>query len=102
MRQLELLLMLVGNILVADTNNSRIEKFSPTGTFLSTMGIKGTGYGQLGAPNGIAIDRANNIYVADASKHVVEKTDVRREYHCRVEGSFSRILRSPPDRHRPG
>jgi DNA-binding beta-propeller fold protein YncE len=61
------------NILVADTNNSRIEKFSPTGTFLNTMGIKGTGYGQLGAPNGIAIDRANNIYVADASKHVVEK-----------------------------
>jgi len=61
------------NTLVADTNNSRIEKFSPTGTFLSTMGIKGTGYGQLGTPNGIAIDRANNIYVADASKHVVEK-----------------------------
>jgi hypothetical protein len=62
-----------GNILVADTANSRIEKFAPTGTFLSTMGIKGTGYGQLGAPNGIAIDRAGNIYVADASKHVVEK-----------------------------
>ena len=61
------------NILVADTNNARIEKFSPTGTFLSTMGIKGIGYGQLGAPNGIAIDRANNIYVADASKHAVEK-----------------------------
>ena len=62
-----------GNILVADTNNGRIEKFSPTGTFLSSMGIKGTGYGQLGAPNGIAMDRAGNIYVADASKHVVEK-----------------------------
>ena len=61
------------NILVADTNNGRIEKFSPTGTFLSTMGIKGIGYGQLGAPNGIAIDRVGNIYVADASKHVVEK-----------------------------
>jgi DNA-binding beta-propeller fold protein YncE len=62
-----------GNILVADTNNGRIEKFSPTGTFLSTMGIKGIGYGQLGAPNGIAIDKPGNVYVADASKHVVEK-----------------------------
>jgi DNA-binding beta-propeller fold protein YncE len=61
------------NVLVADTNNGRIEKFSPTGTFLSTMGIKGIGYGQLGAPNGIAIDKPGNIYVADASKHVVEK-----------------------------
>ena len=37
------------------------------------MGIKGIGYGQLGAPNGIAIDKPGNIYVADASKHVVEK-----------------------------
>jgi DNA-binding beta-propeller fold protein YncE len=62
-----------GNILVADTNNSRIQKFSPTGTFVSGMGIKGTEYGQLGAPNGIAIDRVGNIYVADASRHVVEK-----------------------------
>ena len=62
-----------GNVLVADTNNSRIEKFAPTGTFLSNMGIKGNGYGQLSAPNGIAIDRAGNIYVADASKHRVEK-----------------------------
>jgi DNA-binding beta-propeller fold protein YncE len=62
-----------GNVLIADTNNSRIEKFSPSGLFLGAMGIKGTGYGQLGAPNGIAIDKLGNIYVADASKHVVEK-----------------------------
>src|SRR5215211_5697321 len=62
-----------GNIFVADTDNGRIQKFSPTGAFLGTMGIKGNGYGQLGAPNGIAIDRVGNIYVADASKHVVEK-----------------------------
>ena len=62
-----------GNVLVADTNNGRIEKFSPTGAFLGVIGTKGTGYGQLGAPNGIAVDRAGNIYVADASKHVVEK-----------------------------
>jgi DNA-binding beta-propeller fold protein YncE len=62
-----------GNVLVADTNNGRIEKFSPLGAFLDAMGIKGTSYGQLGAPNGIAIDRAGNIYVADAGKHVVQK-----------------------------
>ena len=62
-----------GNILVADTNNGRIEKFSPTGTFLSEMGTKGSSTGQLGQPNGIAIDRMGNIYVADAGNHRVQK-----------------------------
>jgi DNA-binding beta-propeller fold protein YncE len=62
-----------GNVLVADTNNGRIEKFSPTGTFLSIIGTKGSGQGQLGAPNGVAVDRTGNIYVADASNHRVQK-----------------------------
>ena len=63
-----------GNVLVADTNNGRIEKFSPTGAFLSTIANKGSGRGQLGEPNGIAIDRGGNIYVAEvASNHRVQK-----------------------------
>jgi DNA-binding beta-propeller fold protein YncE len=63
-----------GNILVADTNNGRIEKFSSTGAFLSIIGMKGSGHGQLGEPNGIAFDRAGNIYVAEVgSNHRVQK-----------------------------
>src|SRR5205807_2207890 len=56
-----------GNVLIADTNNGRVEKFSPTGTFVTSIG-------QFEAPNGIAIDRAGNIYVAEiGSKHRVQK-----------------------------
>jgi DNA-binding beta-propeller fold protein YncE len=63
-----------GNILVADTGNGRIEKFSPSGTFLSVIGMKGIGHGQLAEPNGIAVDRSGNIYVAEvASNHRVQK-----------------------------
>ena len=62
-----------GNVLVADTNNSRIEKFSATGTFLSILGTKGNGQGQFRAPNGVAVDGTGNIYVADAANHRVEK-----------------------------
>jgi len=62
-----------GNFFVADTNNGRIEKFSPTGAFLDVIGIKGSGQGLLGAPNGIAVDSTGNIYVADASNHRVQK-----------------------------
>jgi DNA-binding beta-propeller fold protein YncE len=62
-----------GNIVVADTGNGRIEKFSLTGAFLTTIGRKGSSLGQLSAPNGIAVDWAGNIYVADAGNHRVLK-----------------------------
>jgi DNA-binding beta-propeller fold protein YncE len=63
-----------GNILVADTGNGRIEKFSPDGSFVAS--IK-----PFEAPSGIAIDRAGNIYVAEiGSKHRVQK--------LRPDGSF--------------
>jgi DNA-binding beta-propeller fold protein YncE len=62
-----------GNIFVADSNNGRIEKFSPSGVFITSIGTKGKALGQLGEPNGIAIDRSGNIYVADASNHRVQK-----------------------------
>jgi DNA-binding beta-propeller fold protein YncE len=63
----------IGNVLVADTNNGRIEKFSATGTVLGILGTKGTGNGQFGNPNGIAVDHTGNIYVADAFNHSVQK-----------------------------
>ncbi len=56
-----------GNIYVADTDNGRVQKFSPNGTFVTQIG-------PFEAPNGIAIDRAGNIYVAEVgSKHRVQK-----------------------------
>ena len=64
-----------GNVLVADTNNGRIEKFSATGTFLGILGTKGRGHGQIRNPSGVAIDRMGNIYVADTSNHCVQKLD---------------------------
>jgi DNA-binding beta-propeller fold protein YncE len=56
-----------GNILIADTGNGRIEKFSADGTFLTSIG-------RFEEPNGVAIDRAGNIYVAEiGSRHRVQK-----------------------------
>jgi DNA-binding beta-propeller fold protein YncE len=55
-----------GNIFVADTDNGRIQKFSPNGTFVTSIATTD--------PNGIAVDHAGNIYVAEiGSKHCVQK-----------------------------
>jgi DNA-binding beta-propeller fold protein YncE len=62
-----------GNIFVADTNNARIQKFSPNGTFVTSIGTKGKGPGQLGAPNGIAISHTGELYISDAGNHRVQK-----------------------------
>ena len=62
-----------GNVLVADTNNGRIEKFSSNGNFTKIIGSKGSGHGQFSAPNGIAIDHAGNMYVAEVDNGRVQK-----------------------------
>ncbi len=67
-----------GNFYVADSGNARIQKFSPDGTFLWKFGSPGTGEGQFGlspyglGPQGIAVDAAGRIYVADTeNKRIV-------------------------------
>ena len=62
-----------GSVLIADTGNGRIEKFSPSGAFLSTIESAGTEHGESFQPSGIAADHAGNLYVADTSRHRVEK-----------------------------
>ena len=62
-----------GNILVSDTNNGRLQKFSPAGIFLSVIGKKGQGQGEFQEPSGVAVDPSGNIYVADFAGNSVKK-----------------------------
>jgi len=62
-----------GNILVGDTNNGRIQKFSPAGVFLSMLGSPGYNPGEFKEPNGVAVDSNGNVYVADVGNHRVQK-----------------------------
>jgi DNA-binding beta-propeller fold protein YncE len=62
-----------GNIYVADTNNGRIQKFSPAGVHLATIGTVGRNMGELQEPNGIAVDKDGSIYVTEVGNHRVQK-----------------------------
>jgi len=62
------------NIYVADTGNSRIQKFTSDGLFLSSWGTNGDKDGQLQSPVGIAIYE-NNVYVVDETQYTVQKFD---------------------------
>jgi streptogramin lyase len=64
-----------GNVYVADTHNSRIQKFDSSGTFLAKWGSEGTGNGQFDYPNDIAVDSAGNVYVADTINDRIQKFD---------------------------
>jgi len=45
-----------GNLYVLDTGNHRIQKFSPDGDFLATLGRKGQGPGEFNFPGSLDID----------------------------------------------
>lgn len=57
-----------GNFYVSDHQNSRIQKLSPTGAFLSSFGAPGRKNGQLLRPNAIAVS-GNTVIVTDTDNH---------------------------------
>lgn len=64
-----------GNVFVSDFN-SRIQKFDANGTFLTQWGSRGKGDGQfLSSPDGLAVDKAGNVYAADGYNHRIQKFD---------------------------
>lgn len=77
-----------GNLFIADTGNNVVSKVDATTGRLSIVAGDGSGWtsgppttggpataSKLFAPNGVAVDGAGNVYIADTRNNVVEKVD---------------------------
>ena len=64
----------------SDANPNELEKFDRNGNFLTQWGSAGSGNGQFQWPEGIAIDRHNDVYVADSLNARVQKFDNNGNY----------------------
>ena len=81
------------NVFVADSNNNRMDEFSPGSSFVLAWGwgvtdghtgpqicttscqagSPGGGAGQLDYPEGVAVDSSNNVFVADFTNDRIDK-----------------------------
>jgi uncharacterized protein (TIGR03437 family) len=71
-----------GNLFIADFNNSRIRKVSAGGTISTVAGNGNSGYSgdgapatsaQINLPQGVAVDSAGNLYIADTGNNVIRR-----------------------------
>ncbi len=71
-----------GNLYIADRGNSRVRKVSTSGTITTVAGTGTPGFSgdggpatdaQLASPNGVAVDAAGNLYIADFGNSRVRK-----------------------------
>nr|CAI5832426.1 unnamed protein product [Callosobruchus analis] len=62
----------IGQYIIADRYNHRIQVFDPSGRFLRTFGSQGTADGRFNYPWGITTDALGFIYVCDKENHRVQ------------------------------
>ena len=75
----------VGNLYIADINNHRVRKVSPTGIITTIAGTGIGGYSgdgglataaKLNFPSAVAVDGNGNVFIADSGNAVIRKVDV--------------------------
>jgi len=85
-----------GNVFVADScsytwgdlGNHRIQKFTSNGTFLTKWGSRGSGDGQFYCPKDVAVDRSDNVYVADSGSYWLPTLGNHRIQKFTSDGTF--------------
>lgn len=77
-----------GNVYVPD-QNTRVQKFDSSGTFISQFGAMGDVPGGFVTPNKVGTDSAGNVYVTDSFTNRVSKFNSSGVFQTRWGGSGS-------------
>ncbi len=77
-----------GIVYTSELSGSRISKFTATGTLIARWGTSGGGNGQFFWPKYLAVDKAENIFVADEKNRRIQKFDSSGNYMTKWEVDF--------------
>jgi trimeric autotransporter adhesin len=89
----------IGNVYIADSQNHTVRKISATTGIITTIAGTGpinSGYAgdggpaisaKLNAPQGVAIDAAGDVYIADAGNHAIRKITASTGIISTISGS---------------
>jgi DNA-binding beta-propeller fold protein YncE len=69
-----------GEVLVSDTENNRVQRFTADGSYQAKWGNKGTANGELNFPRGVAVDSSGSIYVVDSENGRIQKFNANGGY----------------------
>lgn len=61
-----------GGILIVDSKNARVQKYTSNGQLLTEWGTPGSESGEFEQPADVAVDGDNNVYVTDTYNHRVQ------------------------------
>ncbi|TGE27495.1 DUF7619 domain-containing protein [Hymenobacter metallicola] len=85
------------NIFVVNRAQSFVRKYSPAGDSLTQIGGVGAAPGQLQQPEGVAVDAAGNIYVADTGNNRLQKLSASGQVQWVYAPSGTQALVQPSD-----
>ena len=77
----------IGQFIIADRYNHRIQVLDPSGRFLRAFGSQGTADGRFNYPWGITTDALGFIYVCDKENHRVQ---VNPQFQLKTESIFNK------------
>ena len=83
-----------GNIWIVDTSNNRIQKFDPSGNYVTKFGSSGTGNGEFYSPKAIAIDSSDNIWIADTNNNRIQKFNSAGVYQSQFGSEGCQVIQN--------